>query len=53
MNEGNIRKYARLMAELGLTGLEITEENTVVRLERSAASAPAVQTITVPSPAAS
>lgn len=40
MNEMNIRKYAGLMSELGLTGLEITEDNTVVRLERTAAIAP-------------
>ena len=36
MKETDIRKYAELMRELGLTGLEITEENTKVRLERSA-----------------
>ena len=35
MNETDIRKYAELMQELGLTGLEITEDNRVVRLERS------------------
>ncbi len=35
MNEKDIRKYAGLMQELGLTGLEITEDNKVVRLERS------------------
>ncbi len=35
MNESNIRKYAELMKELGLSGLEITEENSKVRLERS------------------
>ena len=58
MNETNIRKYAELMKELGLTGLEITEENSKVRLERSVAvqtkenvysvpdSAPAVQPTT-------
>lgn len=34
MNEANIRKYAELMKELALTGLEITEDNKVVRLER-------------------
>lgn len=34
MNETNIRKYAELMKELELTGLEITEENSKVRLER-------------------
>ena len=36
MNETDIRKYAGLMEELGLTGLEITEGDKVVRLERSA-----------------
>lgn len=35
MKEEDIRKYAGLMKELELTGLEITEDNRVVRLERS------------------
>ena len=35
MMEENIRKYALLMEELGLTGLEITEDNQMVRLERN------------------
>lgn len=35
MTEIDIRKYAELMKELELTGLEITEENNKVRLERS------------------
>lgn len=35
MKESDIRKYAGLMEELGLTGLEITENNQVVRLERA------------------
>ena len=35
MQEKKIRKYAALMAELGLTGLEINENGTTVRLERS------------------
>lgn len=35
MNEADIRKYAELMQELGLTGLEITEDNKKVRLERA------------------
>lgn len=39
MKEADIRKYAELMRELGLTGLEITEDNKVVRLERTAAVA--------------
>lgn len=38
MKESDIRKYAKLMQELGLTGLEITEDSKVVRLERSAPS---------------
>ena len=36
MKESDIRKYAQLMKELELTGLEITENNQVVRLERNA-----------------
>jgi acetyl-CoA carboxylase biotin carboxyl carrier protein len=35
MNETDIRKYAELMKELELTGLEVTEDNAKVRLERS------------------
>lgn len=35
MKETDIRKYAELMKELGLTGLEITNDNSKVRLERS------------------
>ena len=35
MKESDIRKYAELMKELELTGLEITEDNQVVRLERN------------------
>lgn len=37
MNETEIRKYANLMEELGLTGLEITQQDQVVRLERTPA----------------
>ena len=36
MKEDDIRKFAQLMKELDLTGLEITEDNKVVRLERNA-----------------
>ena len=48
MNDTDIRKYAQLMKELELTGLEITDENRTVRLERSvaasgAATVPAAQ----------
>ena len=39
MDEANIRKYALLMKELELTGLEITEGDKVVRLERALAPA--------------
>lgn len=35
MNETDIRKYAELMRELELTGLEITDGDKVVRLERN------------------
>ena len=47
MKESDIRKYAGLMQDLGLTGLEITEDNHVVRLERNL-SAPVTETIAVP-----
>ena len=50
MKETDIRKYAELMKELGLTGLEITDENSKVRLERSV-SAPVKETVySVPEP---
>ena len=35
MKETDIRKYAGLMKELGLTGLELTDGNGTVRLERA------------------
>lgn len=38
MKDTDIRKYAELMKELGLTGLEITEEDKKVRLERNTAA---------------
>lgn len=55
MKETNIRKYAELMKELELTGLELTEGDKVVRLERNVTvvsrgqavdAAPAEQVIT-------
>lgn len=56
MNETDIRKYAGLMQELGLTGLEITEDNRVVRLERTApapaSGTTATETVVVPVSAA-
>ena len=45
MKESDIRKYAALMQELGLTGLEITQDDQKVRLERTA---PTVLQQTVP-----
>ena len=47
MKDTDIRKYAELMKELGLTGLEITEDDKKVRLERSVSAAP-VQPVTIP-----
>lgn len=38
MNEIEIRNYAQLMKEFNLTGLEITEDNKSLRLERSASA---------------
>ena len=38
MNEDIIRKYAKLMKELDLTGIEIEEDGSVVRLERNIGS---------------
>ena len=51
MNESDIRKYAQLMGELGLTGLEIKEQDRVVRLERSYAAAPAPIPVAAPTEA--
>ncbi|MDO5546065.1 MAG: biotin/lipoyl-containing protein [Eubacteriales bacterium] len=45
MKESDIRKYAQLMKELELTGLEITENDQVVRLERSVTAAPIVPAV--------
>lgn len=47
MNETDIRKYAGLMKELGLTGLEITEDNKVVRLERNISEVIPKESVTV------
>ncbi len=53
MKEENIRKYALLMNELDLTALEVTEGDTVVRLERGgSAPAAAAGVPAVPVPAA-
>lgn len=51
MKETDIRKYAELMKELGLTGLEITEDNSKVRLERSVTVQAKETVYSVPEPA--
>ncbi len=48
MKETEIRKYAGLMKELGLTGLEITVEDRKIRLERSVPAAIAETVYSVP-----
>ena len=50
MKEADIRKYAALMKELDLTGLEITEENKKVRLERSVSAVARETVYSVPEP---
>ncbi|MCM1149189.1 MAG: acetyl-CoA carboxylase biotin carboxyl carrier protein [Butyricicoccus sp.] len=51
MDENNIRKYAALMQELGLTGLEIKENGCELRLERmDTAAAPVAVTVPVAMP---
>ncbi len=50
MEETNIRKYAGLMRELGLTALEINEDGTNVRLEMGGA-APAATAFPAAAPA--
>ena len=48
MNEADIRKYAALMRELELTGLESTGGGTVVRLERGGVPASPAQAVPLP-----
>lgn len=48
MSEVDIRKYAQLMGEYGLTGLEFRSAGDTIRLERNVASAP----VFTPAPAA-
>lgn len=51
MNETDIRKYAELMKELDLTGLEVTEDNKKIRLERNPmlfAAGPTSTSVSVP-----
>ncbi len=49
MNESDIRKYAELMKELGLTGLEVTQDKQKVRLECYTPSAPQEAVYVAPS----
>ena len=53
MKETEIRKYAGLMKELGLTGLEITVAVRKIRLERSVPAAIAETVYSVPESAGS
>ena len=48
MSEIDIRKYGQIMAELGLTGLEIKNRDCEVRLERSYGAASAPVAVSVP-----
>ena len=52
MKEADIRKYAGLMKELGLTGLELTDGNGKVRLERAVPAQAGGTVYAVPEPAA-
>lgn len=51
MDEKNIRKYAELMKELGLTGLEIKEGGSQLRLERMERAASAAAPASADAPA--
>ena len=53
MSEIDIRKYAQLMAEYGLTGLEFRTAGDTVRMERNGASVPVSIPVSTPVPAAS
>ena len=52
MSEIDIRKYAQLMAEYGLTGLEFRTAGDTVRMERNGAPAPVSIPVSVPVPVA-
>ena len=53
MSEIDIRKYAQLMAEYGLTGLEFRTAGDTVRMERNGVPAPAYIPVAGSAPAAS
>ena len=52
MSEIDIRKYAQLMAEYGLTGLEFRTAGDTVRMERNGAPAPVSIPVSAPVSAA-
>ena len=51
MSELDIRKYAQLMGELGLTGLEFRSAGDTIRLERNVSSAPVFTPASAAAPA--
>lgn len=52
MSENEIRKYAQLMAEYGLTGLEFRTTGDTVRMERNGAPLPVSIPVSAPVPVA-
>ena len=52
MSENEIRKYAQLMAEYGLTGLEFRTAGDTVRMERNGATLPVSIPAAAPIPVA-
>ena len=52
MSEIDIRKYAQLMAEYGLTGLEFRTAGDTVRMERNSAPVPVSIPVAAPAPVA-
>lgn len=52
MSEIDIRKYAQLMAEYGLTGLEFRTAGDTVRMERNGAPLPVSIPVSAPVPVA-
>ena len=52
MSENEIRKYAQLMAEYGLTGLEFRTAGDTVRMERNSVPLPVSIPVSAPVPVA-
>lgn len=50
MEENIIRNYAQLMQDLDLTALELSENGSTLRLERSSSSAPAALPVVAANP---